>query len=217
MTDFSSFSVNKIHTLFSKERISSYDNMNQHFENFALIGSIAENIGIAEVLLRNKIDSVMSALDSFWLDNLPIDDINLESPKEPNPSRDKIISIQSLGFWVKVAEYYKIESKLFDKAFLDNLDFKRYYAKNTNYFKDGSCLRYYYKANLLLHLLRNLRNRAFHFENLYKRNANGTPRLSDTRIFGRIKVVVGIEPSKMEMFLDDMIKAFDSELVGYFS
>lgn len=67
MADFSNFSTDKICELFSRERISSYDSVNQHFENFALIGSIAENIGIAEVLLRNKIDSVMSAIDSLWL------------------------------------------------------------------------------------------------------------------------------------------------------
>ena len=207
MTDFSSFSVNKIHTLFSKERISSYDNMNQHFENFALIGSIAENIGIAEVLLRNKIDSVMSALDSFWLDNLPIDDINLESPKEPNPSRDKIISIQSLGFWVKVAEHYKIESKLFDKAFLDNLDFKRYYERNTSKFKSGFHIRRYHKARILLHLLRNLRNRAFHFENLYKLNNNNQPRLSaciddDTKM---TICIINLKSAKIQIFLNNLI------------
>lgn len=73
MTNFSNFSADKIHALFSKERISSYDNVNQHFENFSLIGSITENIGIAEVLLRNKIDSVMSGVDSVWLDNLSSD------------------------------------------------------------------------------------------------------------------------------------------------
>ena len=206
MTDFSNFSADKIHTLFSKERISSYDNINQHFENFALIGSIAENIGIAEVLLRNKIDSVMSALDSFWLDNLPIDDINLESPKEPNPSRDKIISIQSLGFWVKVAEHYKIEGKLFDKEFLDNLDFKRYYVKNVNRLKDGSCLRYYYKANLLLHLLRNLRNRAFHFENLYKLNSQNKPRLIASIKNNKQSIcVINLETAKIQVFLNDLI------------
>ena len=57
MTNFSNFSADKIRTLFSSERISSYDNINQHFENFDLIASISKNLGIAEVLLRNKIDS----------------------------------------------------------------------------------------------------------------------------------------------------------------
>ena len=210
MTNFSNFSADKICTLFSSERISSYDNINQHFENFALIGSIAENIGIAEVLLRNKIDSVMSALDSFWLDNLPIDDINLESPKEPNPSRDKIISIQSLGFWVKVVDYYKIHNQIFSFDFLDNLDFKRYYAKNTHNFKNGSQLRRYQKAGLLVHLLRNLRNRAFHFENLYKLNNDNRPRLSAT--FVKPKAVINLENTKIQIFLNDLIDELSKQI-----
>ncbi|MGX2971662.1 hypothetical protein [Helicobacter sp. T3_23-1059] len=202
MQDFSNFSKDKICELFSHRRISSYDNINQHFENFALIGSIAENLGIAEVLLRNKIDSVMSGIDLAWLDNLP-NDIELETPKEPNLARDKIISIQSLGFWVRVAERYKIESKLFEKAFLDNLDFKRYYVRNVNDFKNGSKVRYYQKANLLLHLLRNLRNRAFHFENLYKLNNYNKPRLSAR--FNNPKIVINLETAKIQVFLNDLI------------
>ena len=65
-------------------------------------------------------------------------------------------------------------------------------------------------------LFRTMRNRAFHFENLFKRNANGTSRLSTCLTFGKTKIVVGIEPDKMEVFLDDMIEAFDSELMGFF-
>ena len=205
MTDFSNFSADKICELFSHERISSYNNINQHFENFDLIASISKNLGIAEVLLRNKIDSVMSAQDSLWLDNLPID-IELKS-KELNLSRDKIISIQSLGFWVKVSEKYKIESKIFTKDFLDSLDFKRYYAKNTSKFKSGFHIRRYHKANLLLHLLRNLRNRAFHFENLYKLNSNNQPRLNacindDTKT---TICIINLETAKIQVFLNDLI------------
>lgn len=204
MADFSNFSANKICELFSRERISSYDSVNQHFENFALIGSIAENTGIAEVLLRNKIDSVLCGVDSAWLDNLP-SDIELKS-KEPNLSRDKIISIQSLGFWVKVAEHYKIESKLFDKAFLDNLDFKRYYVRNANRFKDKTNLQNYQKANLLLHLLRNLRNRAFHFENLYKLNNYNKPRLIASIVNDTKSIcVINLETAKIQVFLNDLI------------
>ena len=201
MTNFNNFSADKICTLFSSERISSYDNINQHFENFDLIASISKNIGIAEVLLRNKIDSIMCKQDLAWLDNLP-SNIELKS-KELNLSRDKIISIQSLGFWVKVAEKYKIESKLFDKAFLDSLDFKRYYSKNVNRLKDGSSLRRYQKANLLLYLLRNLRNRAFHFENLYKLNNDNHPRLSAKPY--KSKFVINLETAKIQTFLNDLI------------
>ena len=168
-----------------------------------MIASISKNIGIAEVLLRNKIDSVMSAQDSLWFDNLPIDDIKLESPKEPNPSRDKIISIQSLGFWMKVVDYYKIHNQIFSFDFLNRVDFKRYCAKNTNSFKNGSKLRHYQKAGLLLHLLRNLRNRAFHFENLYKLNNDNHPRISAR--FAKPKAIINLEITKIQTFLNDLI------------
>ena len=202
MQDFSIFNKDKICELFSHRRISSYDNINQHFENFALIGSIAENLGIAEVLLRNKIDSVMSGIDLAWLDNLP-NDIELETPKEPNPARDKIISIQSLGFWVCVVDYYKIHNQIFSLDFLDSVDFKRYYERNVNGFKNGSKLRRYQKAGLILHLLRNLRNRAFHFENLYKLNIDNQPRLSAT--LKKPKFIINLEVTKIQMFLNDLI------------
>lgn len=71
MQDFRNFSTDRLHTLFSKGRIVSYDSINQHFDNFDLIAQISKNLGIAEVLLRNKIDSVMCSLDSAWLDNAP--------------------------------------------------------------------------------------------------------------------------------------------------
>lgn len=54
MQDFRNFSDDRLHTLFSKGRISSYTSPNQHFDNFRLIAQISENLGIAEVLLRNK-------------------------------------------------------------------------------------------------------------------------------------------------------------------
>lgn len=67
MQDFRNFSVDRLIVLFSKGRILSYDSVNQHFDNFKLIASISENLGIAEVLLRNKIDSIMLKRDSLWL------------------------------------------------------------------------------------------------------------------------------------------------------
>ena len=121
MIDFSALSLSETTRLFSKERISNYESVAQHFGNLALIGEISENLEIAEILLRNKIDYIMSQSVQFggalWLDNL------------------------------------------------------------ANHFKNGVRLRWYHKAKLLVYLLRNLRNMAFHFENLYKLNADKKPRL----------------------------------------
>lgn len=202
MQDFTKFSADKICELFSPKRISSYDSINQHFENFDLIASISKNLGIAEVLLRNKIDSIMRTQDSLWLDNLPID-IELELPKESNYSRDKIVSIQSLGFWVRVIDCHKIHNQIFSLDFLDMVDFRRYYAKNANYLGNGARLRRYQKVSLLLNLLRNLRNCAFHFENLYKLNSNNQPRLS-AKIY-KSNFVINLETDKIKVFLNDLI------------
>ena len=205
MQDFRSFSENRLNALFSKGRISSYDSTNQHFDNFDLIAQISKNLGIAEVLLRNKIDCVMCRLDSAWLDNLP-QSIKPDKPNnEPNPTHDKLVSIQTLGFWLKVVEYYRIHNQIFSKDFLDNLDFKRYYTKNANHLKNGSNLRRYHKVNLLLHLLRNLRNRAFHFENLYRLNNDNKPRLSAKFDDNNPKIVINLEATKIQTFLNDLI------------
>jgi len=51
----------------------------------------------------------------------------------------------------------------------------------------------------------------FHFENLYKINADGTLRL--TKING--KNIISIMPEHIEDFIDDLIFYFDEDLVGY--
>lgn len=207
MQDFRNFSENRLHTLFSKERIASYISINQHFDNFRLVAQISENLGIAEVLLRNKIDSIMCGLDSTWLDNLP-SDIKIDKPtNEPNPTHDKLVSIQILGFWVRVAEFYKIEGKIFGVEFLNRLDFKRYYTKNMNRFRDKANLQNYQKANLFIRLLHNLRNRAFHFENLYKLNNNNQPRLNAciTNDNKTSICIINLKSTRIKIFLNDFI------------
>ncbi len=207
MQDFRNFSENRLHILFSKRRIVSYASTNQHFDNFDLIASISKNIGIAEVLLQNKIDSIMCGLDLAWLDNVP-SKIEIDKPKnEPNPTHDKLVSMQRLGVWVKVVDYYRIHDKIFDWDFLDSLNFKRYYAKNANCLKNGSSLSRYQKAGLLIHLLHNLRNYAFHFENLYKLNNSNQPRLNAC-IENRHKTIlciINLETTKIQVFLSDLI------------
>ena len=122
---------------------------------------------------------------------------------------DDFIARQTLGFWCDTINEHKIHNALVN---LETIDFKQYSRFNR---KDK--MRNYQKVIVAYALFRTMRNRAFHFENLYKRNANGTSRLSTCQIFGKVKVGVGIDSDKMEAFLDDIINAFDSELGGYFS
>lgn len=213
MRNFSSLSLQEAKRLFSKERISSYESVPQHFDNLALIGAISENLGIAEILLRNKIDFIMSQNARFggalWLDNLPTE---LETHIDKSLSKHKIISTQSLGFWLKVIDAHKIHSLVFSYEFLEHLNFKRYYERNANRFKNGTRLRRYHKASLLLYLLRNLRNRAFHFENLYKYNENNQPRLNACIRQGNAICIINLETSKIQVFLGDLINELSKEV-----
>lgn len=214
MSEFASLSLQESQRLFSKERISSYDTLKQHFDNLTLIGAISENLGIAEILLRNKIDFIMSQNvdcgNELWLENLPAE---LDSHIDKSLSKHKIISTQSLGFWLKVIDCYKIHSQLFSYEFLEDLNFKRYYECNANRFKNKANLQNYHKASLLVHLLRNLRNRAFHFENLYKRNADNKPRLiASIRSEKNSLAVINLETSKIQVFLGDLIGEFRKEV-----
>ena len=205
----------KLTTLFSQARLNGYTSLAEHEVNLALIGKISHKIGILEIILRNSVDNLMQSTNSLWLESLP-SDLELKIPKEPNPTRDKLVSIQSLGFWVRVVEHYKIHNQIFSQIFLDNLDLQKYYAKNRNRFNRRMWLRNYHKAKAILQLFRLIRNRAFHFENLYKFTNNGYPRLN-VKITNKHKesVYIAIEPSKIITFLDDLIVSFDKDLISY--
>ena len=106
----------KLTTLFSQARLNGYTSLAEHEANLALIGKISHKIGILEIILRNSVDNLMQSTNSLWLESLP-SDLEIKIPKEPNPTRDKLVSIQSLGFWVRVVEYYKIHNKILVKSF----------------------------------------------------------------------------------------------------
>lgn len=200
--------------LFSSARLNGYASPQEHEDNLRLIASIAHKIGVIEIILRNKIDSCLLESNINWLENLP-KKIKLEGDLKKQ-NRDKIVSIQSIGFWRKIVEYHRIHNQIFDIAFLDNLDFKKYFEKNKNRFSREANLRAYHKAEVILLLLHLIRNRAFHFENLYKITEKGYPRLN-VKINNKRKesIYIAIHPSKIKDFLDDLLASFDENLVCY--
>ncbi len=206
---------NRLIALFSQARLNGYTSLDEHEANLALIGKISHKIGILEIILRNSVDNLMQSQNPLWLKSLP-SDIELKMPKEENPTHDKLVSIQSLGFWVQVVEHYRIHNQILSQIFLNNLDLRKYYAKNRNRFNKRMWLRNYHKAKAVLQLFRLIRNRAFHFENLYKFTNNGYPRLN-VKITNKYKesVYIAIEPSKITTFLDDLIISFDKDLIDY--
>lgn len=207
---------NKIIELFSNARISGYVDLDEHEANLALIGRISHKIGILEIVLRNSVDNIMRTQNPLWMESLPID-LQVEIPKARNFTRDKIISTQSLGFWVRVVEHYKIHNRVFGVEFLDDLDLRKYYAKNKNSFKTkNNRLMRHHKVSAILQLFRLIRNRAFHFENLYKFTDSGYPRLN-VKITNKYKesTYIAVEPSKIVDFLNDLIASFDKDLICY--
>ena len=89
---------------------------------------------------------------------------------------DKFISSKTLGYWERNIETHKIHNQILN---LRAMDFRKYSKFNK---KDK--LLNYQKVSFAYTLFRLIRNRAFNFENLYKINADGTPRL--TKINGKI-------------------------------
>lgn len=206
--------------LFSQSRLRGYTSTQEHEENLALIASIAHKIGILEIILRNKLDSILSQNNANWLESLPqeiIQEIKPSPETRYTASKDKIISSQNLGFWIKVVEHYKIHNRIFDIDFLDNMDFKKYFVKNKNTFKTKhNRLLRHHKVKAILELLRLIRNRSFHFENLYKIVGNDYPRLN-VKITNKYKesIYIAIHPSKIKDFLDDLLASFHKDLVFY--
>ncbi|WP_235853128.1 hypothetical protein [Helicobacter labacensis] len=225
--------------LFSIPRLRGYTSLAEHEANFALIGLISHKIGILAVVIRNQIDSVLLEQVGDWWQDLPPSikisgertsfiqseiypgiEITLKTTGDiSHVTPTTLTSKQSMGFWLKVVEYFKIYDKIFNPSFLNALDFKRYYHANKNRFNDTKDLRHHQKAKILLQLLRNLRNRAFHFENLYKYTPKGDPRLSTkiTNYKGDQELYVALHPDKIPIFLDDLLRSFAPELVGYAS
>ena len=123
-----------------------------------------------------------------------------------NITDGKFISHQSFGYWVKELNDNKLHNKLVD---FTNIDFRKYSKFNIKF-----GWRNYQKVKIIYSLLVTIRNRAFHFENLYKTNqTNGknAPRIT-TKIN---KNIIGIEPNMIENYINDALECFDKELVNY--
>ncbi|WP_034564217.1 hypothetical protein [Helicobacter bilis] len=178
--------------LFSQKRLDSYADLKEHLDNFKLINSIAAKMGLIEIVLRNSIDYMVSINDNEWI---------LKSLLNTKLAHHQALSQQSLGFWLRVVDFYKIHNQLFTNKFLKSLDFKRYFMGNRN-----KGLRDYQKVSLLLLLFKNLRNRAFHFENLYKLNNDNKPRLSASiQNKNNQKMIINLATENIEIFLDDIL------------
>ena len=167
--------------LFSEKRLKDYESEAKHRDNFLLMQRLAPKLGIVEIITRNKTARLLS-----------IDD-------------DTFISRQTLGYWVTLINVMKLHNKLVD---LSAIDFRKYSKFN----KHGkSSMPNFQKVKICYSLILTIRNRAFHFENLYKLNEYGAPRIS-TRLNDKI---AGVMPDMLETFIDDVLDCLDSEIREY--
>ncbi|EAO7174622.1 hypothetical protein FP074_08680 [Campylobacter coli] len=216
-------SLNKVkfHELLSQIRLSSYnDDIVKYYDNLKLVGKITPKIATLEIILRNKLDNKLSEQDNDWIKNS--NDENIKKAKDEIEYREKnktlshhqYLSRMSLGTIIYLIKKNKLQNSIMD---LKNINFRNYNRHNRNFFfENGIKLRFRntHKVDIVLSLLQNLRNRSYHWENILKtteKNGKHYPRLT-TKIEN---THVGVDLQKIDLFLSDLIKTFNEEILEY--
>ncbi|MGL2511296.1 CAAX protease [Helicobacter pylori] len=215
MQDLQDFK-NDITLILSEERLDTYDSLEQYKENLKLISFITPKISNLEIYLRNALDHCLTQIKgSEWVFNestlTPL--IKELKEKKKEITHSLILSKMSLGAVIRLIFCYTLEGVILD---LRAYRFRAYYHENkdTLLIKGKKRLLYnYIKAHIALNLLWTIRNRAYHWENLLKIQPNKRPRIT-TPFNGKTEnipmdriLVIGIEPNKITLFLDDLIKS----------
>ncbi|MGN8398278.1 CAAX protease [Helicobacter pylori] len=207
---------NDITLILSKDRLDTYDSLEQYKENLKLISFITPKISNLGIYLRNALDHCLTQMkESDWVFNeSALTDLIKElKEKKKEITHSLILSKMSLGAVVRLIFCYKLEGVVLD---LRAYRLRAYYHENkdTLLIKNRKQnLSNYAKAHIALNLLWTIRNRAYHWENLLKIQPNKRPRIT-TSFSGKTKnipmdkiLVIGIEPNKITLFLDDLIKS----------
>ena len=179
---------------FSETRLASYKNEREHKDNFLLMQILAPKLAILEIATRNLTFEVLKHKNKLEF---------LAAYNDLAPIDDTFISRQTFGFWAKIINEARIHNDLVD---LSTIDFRKYSKFNIKFE-----WRNYQKVKIVYDLAVKIRNRAFHFENLYKLNDFNAPRVST-----RIKdMSIGIMPEMLESFIDDILDCYDINLKDY--
>ncbi|WQS39629.1 CAAX protease [Helicobacter pylori] len=219
MQDLQDFK-NNITLILSEERLVAYDSLEQYKENLKLISFITPKISNLEIYLRNALDHCLTQIKgSEWVFNeSALTDLIKElKEKKREITHSLILSKMSLGAVVRLIFCYTLEGVILD---LRAYRLRAYYHENkdTLLIKGKKRLLYnYIKAHIALNLLWTIRNRAYHWENLLKIQPNKRPRIT-IPFSGKTKnipmdkiLVIGVEPNKITLFLDDLIKSIGNK------
>ncbi len=221
MQDLQDFK-NNITLILSEERLAAYDSLEQYKENLKLISFITPKISNLEIYLRNALDYCLTQMKgSEWVFNesalTPL--IKELKEKKKEITHSLILSKMSLGAVIRLIFCYKLEGVILD---LKRINFKSYYPNNKNALfinNKKNPLSSASKVHIALNLLWTIRNRAYHWENLLKLRANNRPRITtyftglkdNDRAKMPMKINISVEPSKIVLFLDDLIKSIGNK------
>ncbi|AVG73463.1 hypothetical protein [Helicobacter pylori] len=211
---------NDITLILSRERLDTYDSLEQYKENLKLISFITPKISNLEIYLRNALDYCLTQMkgNEWVFDEVSLIPLIEElKDKKKEITHSLVLSKMSLGAVIKLIFCYKLEGVILD---LRAYRFRAYYHENkdTLLIKNRKQnLSNYAKAHIALNLLWTIRNRAYHWENLLKIQPNNRPRI--TTYFTGLKdndrakmpMNISVEPSKIVLFLDDLIKSIGNK------
>ncbi|CBI66112.1 conserved hypothetical protein [Helicobacter pylori B8] len=185
-----------------------------------LISFITPKISNLEIYLRNALDYCLTQMkgNEWVFDEVSLIPLIEElKDKKKEITHSLVLSKMSLGAVIKLIFCYKLEGVILD---LRAYRFRAYYHENkdTLLIKNRKQnLSNYAKAHIALNLLWTIRNRAYHWENLLKIQPNNRPRI--TTYFTGLKdndrakmpMNISVEPSKIVLFLDDLIKSIGNK------
>lgn len=205
-----------IASILSHKRLQSYQgDLECYYTNRILAFKARHKIAEIEIYLRNMLDFCLSKLiGEQWIKSER--SLALIKPKTHIPLLDlsphQILSSLMLGEIVGLIGEYEIRHYMFD---LQKMDFRKYHWRNRNFcFINGK--KHHFsnvaKVNIALNLLRNIRNRAFHWENLLKtREIDNIPYPRITHKENGSSI--GIMPEMILVFLDDLIDNINNEVM----
>lgn len=210
-----------ITSVLSPKRLEGYQwSVERHYENLNLALEAGRRIASLEIYLRNKLDFCLRKIvGEEWIKSgrslKHIEKKGLTPLLEL--SSHQILSTLMLGEVIKLIREYEIEGYMFE---LQTMDFKKYHWSNRNFFFLNGNKTYFSnisKNTIVLNNLKDIRNRAFHWENLFKtREAKGKiyPRITTSYPHDQKKdnqTKIGIAPEMILKFLDDLIENIDNE------
>ena len=215
-----------ITSILSQERLESYEgNIQNYYTNRLLALQAGHKIAEIEVYLRNMLDFCMKKTKgSEWIKSE--ESLKLISAKSHIPQQElsssQILASLMLGEVVELINFYKMKNYMFD---LEDMDFRKYHWNNRNVgYVNGRKTQFsnVAKVEITLNLIRVIRNRCFHWENLLKTRIlkdKEYPRIATIYPKNEVRekqTIVGIMPEMILVFLDDLLNAINNPMMKRF-